>query len=228
MKNILIGFVLCFITFSCSVKKNQRDNFELKNYRNTSFYIFNIKDSIPNDAVYIKEMSNPLAKTRINCSMENVFSNLKKRVLKAKGNAFKITSHRPSILPNGSCHRIKGVVLKVKNLERVNLNKEKKIKKTTASLNIYRFYGGYLTKNKVYLNDSLICVLKSNYKKTITISKEGMYKISINKSKPLILDVKIGENYYIKEIYTPTFWRVGEVFLKVISPKLGEFEFESF
>lgn len=150
----------------------------------------------------------------------SLLKSLKNEAKKCGGNIVKIKNHHhlESTKPFGVRHRIKAEIF---YSEEINKPKEIFIPNKSA-LYIYRFRGGLLVNYNLYLNDSLICKIKSNTKKIIYLSKEGKYYLKKDKSEEkTLITLHKGKKIYIK-------CSSGNPFIQIMENKKGKLEFDNF
>ncbi|QTE23358.1 hypothetical protein [Polaribacter cellanae] len=159
--------------------------------------------------------------TDLNKSFYSLLKSLKKEALKYGGNIVKIKkqSHLESNkLFGGTRHRIKADIFYSKH---VSKPKDKIITDKTT-LYIYRYRGGFLVNYNLYLNDSLICEINSNIKKTIYLKKKGEYFLRNNKSdEKEIITLHKGQKIYVR-------CSSGKPFIQIMENKKGKLEFDNF
>jgi hypothetical protein len=123
---------------------------------------------------------------------------------KVGGNALKITQHKTPDFWS-SCHRITAEVLKIEGLdnyiavaEAANIDS---VLIDAAIINVYRTAElGVLVNYDLYLNDSIICRVTSNFCESIKINKSGLISIlAKTESKTEIpIDIEFGKTYYVR------------------------------
>jgi len=99
-----------------------------------------------------------------------------------------------------------------------------------AILNVYRYSGvGAFVGYDLYLNDSVICRVKNNFKTTIHIRKDGLSTLwAKTESKTQVpIDLKPGKEYFLRCGMTMGVF-VGHPSLDLVDRKTGKAEFESF
>ena len=104
-----------------------------------------------------------------------------------------------------------------------------------ATLYIYHSKDGAFGSFTVFLNDSAVCKLKYNSRNAIRIDKEGIVELRIkNKQcKPIVLDVKHGEAYYLRcylDAKENDFVIMGKnikPLISLVDPVIGQKEFNS-
>ena len=156
----------------------------------------------------------------------SVLYKLKEKAASIGGNVIEIKKHKVLDYPyhrNSESHCVKAVVYKSENP--IKLKKKEK-EKDVARLHVYRFYGSVFTKVDLFLNDSLITKVKSNFKKSILLDKEGEYLIKTKESDAITLRVEKGKEYYLRCKITG-FWKVKPL-LKIMDVEKGKLEFDAF
>ncbi|UBZ06760.1 DUF2846 domain-containing protein [Salegentibacter mishustinae] len=230
MKNIvkICYFIVLLVLISCS---NSKHIPERKKYDNIK--IVGINDTIVT-------MTKPLGKIDIgfnffyqNCGWEQVMKEAEAQARELGGNVIKITEHNPVNNLNNTCHSIKADVYKISKSSKI-FNKDIStidsiIGDHTAEIKVYRYSGASLFKYNLYLNDSLIGKVSSNYKRSFKIKEAGNYKLSVGRNKKEEVNFKInpGNTYYFKIDIGLKFF-VERPQLKRMSKKQGKVEFESF
>jgi len=98
-----------------------------------------------------------------------------------------------------------------------------------AILNVYRYPGkGFLVGYNLYLGDSLLCRVKSNFKATFKLEKEGETVLwaKTEGKEEIPIEIKFGKEYYLN-CGLRTGVMVGRPFLKLVGQNVGREEFES-
>jgi hypothetical protein len=163
-----------------------------------------------------------------NCGYDLVIEKAKQEARKVGGNALKLIEHRPPSALGSSCHRIKASIMKVDNIQDLTVPDEL-LDVDYAILNVYRYGGvGALVGYDLYLSDSVICRVKSNFKTTIHIKEEGQNTLWAKTEAKSEVPVKLikGKTYYLRcSMKMGAF--VGHPHLELVDPKTGKTEFEA-
>lgn len=98
-----------------------------------------------------------------------------------------------------------------------------------ALLHIYRygFYGALISYN-LHLDDSAICRVTNNFKKTIKIRKEGMHTLwaKTESKEELPINIQLGNSYFIRcSVGMGAF--VGRPILELVDNQTGRHEFKA-
>ena len=221
-----ILFLIILILVSCKTTSETNKNKELikkDNFKNIS--IINLNDKVPERAIHIKTLEYGYNLLYTNCiSLDSIISLAKFEAIQTHGNALKITKNSPVNAFNNECHKVEIDILKIEKSKNKmhNLGLEE-----FSTLNIYRYRGASLLKYDLYLEDSLICKVKSNFKKSIKFSKEGTFTLKTSNNEILKVNFKNGNDVYVKAGV-----KVNSIIekpkLTLMSKEKGEFEFNSF
>jgi hypothetical protein len=140
-----------------------------------------------------------------NCGWDIVAAEIKVEARKAGGNLVKITEHK---FPSGesSCHRVSAKIFYVENGNDMYALKQRQERLTDSTWNyakLYTFRGmgpGFLIGYNLYLDDSLICRMKSNTTYEIKIPKEGVHTLWAGTETKAEVTIKIqhGREYYLR------------------------------
>ncbi len=194
--------------------------------------VIGLEEKEPEDAVVLGEVKIGDTGFTTNCGYEIVLYNAKIEARKTGGNAIKITEHIPPQTQKTTCHKITAQILKIENVEKYLAKKEKRTIQNTdhATLKIYRFNGiGPLVSYNLHLDDSVICRVKNNFKKTLRIKKKGPHTLwakTETKAKATV-NFQPGKTYYLRcSVSMGAF--VGRPKLEIVDQFAGKEEFESF
>ncbi len=164
-----------------------------------SVKVFGLYSEIPTDAevlgtVKIGDTGFTASK---NCTFQDVLNTAKDEAKKAGGNAIKIVDHIPP--GNSTCHRITAKILRLVDIK-TSIYRETESKNNYAILNIYCEPDTLNIDYDLHLNDSIICKVNKNIKKTIAIRKEGLNTLwaMIDKRTEIQINIEFGQTYYIK------------------------------
>ncbi|MDZ4147925.1 MAG: hypothetical protein U1C58_06555 [Flavobacteriaceae bacterium] len=235
-KYISLICLLLISTTSCKSLINKQERNTLKVDNNES-------EIIVLEVNHLKpKISKLLLKKRIGfnilnkkCNYDTIISDLKKEALNINGNVVVIDKNTPynTPLPTRVCFKINASIYRVdlKYLDDIKARSNIEINSSDNSteINIYRFSGSELLKYDLIINDSLIGRIKANYKKSIMISKPGIYEIWLKQSKTekIKIDIEKGKKYFLRLDFDYNAFNVRPV-LKIIDPKQGKKEFEFF
>ncbi|HBK71346.1 MAG TPA: hypothetical protein DDZ39_06795 [Flavobacteriaceae bacterium] len=234
MKNkILVTVIFISLLISCkSTTKLVKHNVLL----DQEIIVLNINQDAPIDSKILKEIKLGYGLLYKNCDYNSIINKARFEAKKIGGNMIKITESKPLediLVFDESCYKIKADILKVKDLSKYKLTNhiDEQSKNDFASLCIYRHISrsGSLLQYNLFLGDSLITRVKSNFKKTIKINKEGIYNLRTEKdSIGIPIDISLGENYYIKCSLKGKFVGSAKLVMKLMNEEEGKMEFESF
>ncbi len=168
-----------------------------------------------------------------NCDYNSIINKLKLEAKIIGGNLIKITESKPLDILGESCYKIRANILKVKDLSKYKMlnHKSEQSKNHFSSLFIYRHINrsGSLLQYNLFLGDSLITRVKSNFKKIIKINKEGVYNLRTEKdSIGIPINIALGKNYYIKCSLKGKLVGSAKLNLRLMNEEDGKMEFESF
>lgn len=185
----------------------------------------------PDNAELLGEVKIGDAGMTTKCDYEDVIAHAKLEARKIGGNMIKLTEHKlPSALAS-SCHRISAKIFRVTNIEEwLTVKEEPLLDVDYAIINVYRYGGmGSLIAYNINLGDSTICRVKSNYKTTLHIKKEGQHTLwAKTESKTEVpINLKNGKQYYLRcGISVGAF--LGRPTLELVDSRTGKAEFEAF
>ena len=191
MKNkiIVILCVLFSMLLSCStlLTKNKTQESLVNDVQSDAIKIYTVKDKLPLDALFlgtIKFNTLPLFKK---CGFENTIMELKKLAQEKNGNLIQITSYKTydGIGKSAShgCHTIKANIFHSKGVIPSKTVRQKKY----STIHIYRYFGSVFHKPKLYINDSLLFEIESNFSKEIKLDKKGKYIFKFSKGEDLFV-----------------------------------------
>lgn len=230
MKRYILVIVVFILFFnSCkSTTQLQKNGVLLEQ----EIVVLNINQKAPIDSKILKEIKLGYGLLYKNCDYNSIINKVKFEAKKIGGNLIKITESKPLDILGESCYKIKADILKVKDLSEYKLmnNKNEQSKNDFSLLSIYRHINksGSLLQYNLFLGDSLITRVKSNFKKTIKINKEGLYNLRTEKdSIGIPINILLGKNYYIKCSLKGKLVGSAELTLKLMNEE-GKMEFESF
>jgi hypothetical protein len=132
-----------------------------------------------------------------NCTFQDVLNTAKDEAKKAGGNAIKIVDHIPP--GKSTCHRITVKILRLVDIK-TSIYREVESKNNYAILNIYCESDTLNVDYDLHLNDSIICKINKNIKKSIAIRKEGLNTLwaEIDKRAEIQINIEFGQTYYLK------------------------------
>ncbi|TAF45767.1 MAG: hypothetical protein EAZ51_02490 [Sphingobacteriales bacterium] len=113
---------MLFLFASCAPKINTQitKTYPTLNF-NDEVKVFGLKTVLPANIEVIGSIKIGDTGFTLNCNYETVLENAKIEARKIGGNAIKITEHLfPSVF-GSSCHRIKAVILKIDNVNKLNI-----------------------------------------------------------------------------------------------------------
>lgn len=233
MKNYILGSVLItFFLFSCGprVVTNLAHRYETLDYK-AKVVILDLDEAIPSEAEELGEIKLGDTGFSIKCSYDVVIERLKFEARKVGGNALKITAHKSPSLAS-SCHRITAKILRISNVDTYENDEQEPFIEGAdyAVLNVYRYPGfGSLIGYNLYLNDSIICRVKNNFKRTIQIKESGQDTIwaKTESKKSIPITIEKGKSYFLRCGIEMGFF-VGKPTLELVDYKTGKKEFKSF
>ncbi|MFW5656191.1 MAG: hypothetical protein ACOC0C_01135 [Bacteroidota bacterium] len=197
MLNALIALVSC----SPKVTSTLHHRYNPIDYKQ-EIVVINLDESAPEDAVTMGEVKVGDSGFTTNCTYSIVVNEAKMAARKAGGNAIKITEHRPPSSMGSSCHRIKAKILRVENLQALQEYEEEELLDIDyAILYVYRPGSyGFLVNYDLFLDDSIICRVTSNFREKIKIHKNGYHTLwAKTESKTEVpVNIQPGKEYYVR------------------------------
>jgi len=193
--------------------------------------ILNLNEELPSDSKLLGKIKLGHDLRYKNCEFDTIIYQAKSEARKIGGNIVKITKYKPLDILNKSCHRIKANILKSNSLPSLLQNNNKQRYGNYVNLNIYRYHSksGNILQYDLFLGDSLITRVKSGFKKTIRINKEGVYNLRVKRGFNTIpIDIKFGQNYYIKCSLKGKLVGSANLKIKLMEEKKGKAEFDFF
>lgn len=232
MKQSFFYLIALLLLGSCSPKITTQiqSNYPPLDYKE-DVVIYKLEDPVPTQAEELGIIKIGDTGFSTNCNYTVVIEAAKLEARKAGGNAIQIVQHQ---LPDfaSSCHRILAKVLRVKDfsslpqkMKSVNLPDSADY----ALLHIYRASGvGALVGYDLYLGDSVICRVKSNWKKTIRIKKDGLNSLwaRTEVKEEIPVNIKMGEEYYVRCGITMGAF-VGRPSIQLVNNEIGSAEYRS-
>jgi hypothetical protein len=199
-----------------------------------SIIVLPLKTPLPVDAKKLGEIKSGDNALKINCDYETLVLHAKQKALEMGGNMVKITE---LLAPNfiSKCYAIKADVYLVADLTPYREQKKAwskmpgDVKNKYATLYIYRPMDNIVPTPfyKLHLDDSDICTVKSKWKDTINVYKEGEITLSAKTEKlaALRLTVKPGGVYYIRcGVVESQFWMSPVI--ELVDETTGKEEFK--
>lgn len=198
---------------------------------NEEVVVYAIDQTEPENAELLGEVKIGDTGFSIKCNFDIVLDKAKLAARQAGGNAIKITRHKFPSLAGSSCHRITAKILKIEAAETITATTPQNDTDTAgyATLHIYRYSGaGPLIGYNLYLNDSLLCRVKNNFKETVKIESEGKQLLWAKTESKTELPIAIekGKSYYLRCGITVGAV-VGRPNLQLVDRKTGIIEFAS-
>jgi hypothetical protein len=194
--------------------------------------VFGLKDEPPGDAILVGNVQVGDNGFTTKCGWTEVVEQAVMEARKAGGNAIKITEHFPPSVFGSSCHQITAKILKITPMATGAPRKpveDPLLDADYALLHIYRPGGaGTLIAYDLQMEDTVICRVKSNFKTTIKIRKEGSYVFwaRTESRSELPLSIFFGREYYIKcSIKMGAF--VGQPHLELVEKEIGRAELQT-
>lgn len=224
--NILL---LVFLSSSCRTAKENVYNYT----NNGSFFIFKPQEKIPFDAVILSQ--NIKSKQNLfydECGFENAMNDIKLKAVNIGGNAVRIIKYKATNGLGNGRFNITAEAIYIKDIDFAFQKKqvtENGVDSNCSQINIFRYKGAILDNFDLYLNDSIICRVKSNTNKRIKICKLGNYKITLkDRTDSILINIsEFGNEYYIRAgmnigvlSNSPT--------LNLLNNELGKLEYELF
>ena len=193
-----------------------------------SINVFGLYSEIPADAevlgtVKIGDTGFTFTK---NCTFQDVLNAAKDEAKKAGGNAVKIVDHIPP--GKSTCHRITAKILRLVDTK-TSIYREIESINNYAILNIFCEPDTLNIDYDLHLNDSTICKVNNNFKKSIAIRKEGLNTLwaEIDKRAEIQINIEFGKTYYLK--CDLLFGDVSkQPLIKLVDPKEGSRYFNLF
>jgi hypothetical protein len=232
MRQIAIfSFGCILILCSCSPKitTSITTNYPPLNYKE-DVRVFGMQDAVPANAQQIGIVKIGDTGFTTDCSWEFVIDKAKTEARKVGGNAIKITEHLAPDVWTSTCHRITAKILRVDSYANFIPGIEVDsalINADYALLHIYRDKGvGALVAYDLHLGDTVICRVTSNWKKTITIRRDGLNTLwARTEAKVEIpINIKYGQEYYIRCSLTMGAF-VGHPNIELMDNDVGKSEF---
>lgn len=233
MRNYIFVSVFVLVSLSACgprVVTNLEHHYETLDYK-AKVLVLDLDEAIPSDAEELGDIKLGDTGFSTNCNYDVVIEKAKFEARKAGGNALKIIEHkRPSLM--SSCHRITAKILRVTNVDAYENNEQEPFIEGVdyAVLNVYRYSGaGFLIGYNLHLNDSIICRVKNNFKRTIQIKELGQDTIwaKTESKKSIPITIEKGKTYFLRCGIEMGFF-VGKPTLELVDYKTGKKEFESF
>lgn len=167
-----------FVLNACSPKVSSSisTNYEPLDYRE-EIVVIGMDQPGPEAFELLGEVKIGDAGLTMDCGYELVLEKARLEARKAGGNVLKIIEHKPPTALGSSCHRLKAQILRVENIESLleDMEEEVVLDVDYAILNVYRYGGvGSIVGYDLFLGDSVIYRVKSNYKTTLHIDKDGL------------------------------------------------------
>lgn len=234
MKNSLI-FILAGILLlsSCAPKVTTTlsKSYPPLDYRD-EIKLYGINDPVPSNSVEIGNVRIGDTGFSVDCGWEVVTKKAMEAARKAGGNALKITKHTPPSVFGSSCHNIVATILKVEDFSDFSIGEENLstiIGEDYALLHVYRFGGtGFLVSYDLYLGNDVVCRVKSNWKETIRIEKDGLNTLwaKTESKKEVPINIKFGNEYYVRCGIATGFF-VGQPVIEIVDNRTGKAEIQS-
>lgn len=166
----------------------------------------------------------------IKCGYDLAIEKAKMEARKSGGNVVKIIDHRPPSAFGSTCHRITAKILRVKEVEKLVRAEEGDLLDIDhAIFYVYRPDGrGFLVNYDLYLGDSVICRVSSNYGAKIKIYKDGLNTLwaSTEAKTEIPINVEIGKEYFIR-CGIKNGIMVGRPSIELVRKSIGEGEYHS-
>ncbi len=229
----LLFLMLLLIINGCGPKVSTviGKSYPLLDYRD-EVIVIGLEEPEPANSEVLGEVKIGDSGFTIECDYQTVTETAKLEARKAGGNAIKITQHATPSVFGSNCHRITAKILRIKDTGAYL--KSKKVDSISdvdyAVLNIYRYSGaGSLVGYDLYLEDSVICRVKNNFKTTIHIARQGLSRLwaRTETKDEILIDFKHGRTYYLRCGLTMGIL-VGHPTLELIENDKARLEFESF
>lgn len=227
----IIGTILFLTSCSAKLTSSFQKTYLPLDYKE-EVVVFQIGEEIPPNAEKLGTIKVGDSGFSIDCNYSTVIEKAKLEARKVGGNALKITQHKTPDFWS-SCHRISAEVLKINDIENFTTITETDdiesvlIDADYAIINVYRTGGvGFLVNYDLYLGDSIICRVSSNFCKSIKIHKSGLNSLwAKTESKSEIpINIEFGKTYYVRcGINMGAF--VGRPNLELVDNRTGEAEF---
>ncbi len=230
LKLLLVVTIILLGSCSPKVETNLIKNYNALDY-NEEVLVIGLNEERPKKSEFLGLITIKDSGFTTKCSYKDVLNEAKLEARKIGGNAIKITTHRPPSV-GSSCHRITADILRIDNIDNYSPKEEEEVLLDVdyAILNVYRYGGaGSLINYDLYLGDSIVCRVKSNFKTTIHVRKDGLNTLwAKTESKIEVpIDIKIGKEYYLRcGLSLGAF--IGRPQMELVDNKIGKSEFESF
>jgi len=240
---ILLGCMLVLSSCSPKISTSISKNYPPLDYRE-DVRVYDLQEAVPANAEKIGVVKIGDTGFSTDCSWEVVLDKAKVEARKAGGNAIKITKHKMPNPVGSSCHRITAEILKVENslsmTETVSNDYNNSTPKTFAEQNsfsnedfailyVYRTGGmGALVSYDLHLDDTILCRVSNNFKKTIIVRQDGLKKLwaKTEALKEVPIDIEFGKEYYVRCSMSMGAF-VGHPEIEVVDNQSGKLEFQS-
>jgi len=196
--------------------------------------VFGINEQTPSNAEKLGIIKVGDSGFSTKCDYATVLDKAITEARKVGGNVLKIIEHK---LPDfwSTCHRITAEVLKIDSIENYMAGVEMTevdsalIGADYAIINVYRPSGqGVLVSYDLYLGDSIISRVKSNFSESVKIYKDGLNSLwaRTETKSEIPINVEFGKVYYVR-CGIKTGALVGRPILELVDNKTGKTEFDS-
>lgn len=200
IKTLIFYFVLLLLINSCS---SNRSLGQKENKSNSEIIVLDIHQDSPSNAKYLGKVKFGYLNFYLECSYNEFIEHSKEKARKIGGNIIKITKNKPTNFLNKTCNRISANIYYDEDQVEpaFSIKDSVHLKPQCSRIHFYRFSGSEFFKYNLYLNDSLVNRVKSNFKTSFLIKKEGKYSVRVGEGKDeMKIDLKVvcGEDYFIK------------------------------
>lgn len=192
-------------------------------------HIYSLTESIPNDAIFIGNITIGDSGFTINCNYDDLIKDLQLEARKHGANAIKITKHRAPNLVS-SCHYLETELYTIQKesvTEAPPVNTE--IPKDFALIHFYRNSGiGPLVQYDINLGEDIICTTKNKWKTTVALSMSELAQFwSATETKSTIsIPLEKGKEYYVRCKLIPGVL-MGRPKLELVDNISGKAEFDA-
>jgi hypothetical protein len=229
---LIIGSIL-FTSCAAKLTSSMQKTYAPLDYKE-EVRVFEINEQTPPNAEKLGTIKIGDSGFSTNCGYATVLDKAKTESRKVGGNVLKITKHT---LPDiwSTCHRITADVLKVEGIENyLSVTETADIDNVLidadyAIINVYRASGqGALVNYDLYLGDSIICRVTSNFCKSIKIYKDGLNSLwaRTETKSEIPINIEFGKIYYVRcGIKMGAF--VGRPSIEMLNIKTGKTEFNA-
>jgi hypothetical protein len=236
-RTLILGIILIFTECSPIVHTSTNDKKLIPLSPNEEVLVISLNQSVPDNCNYVGRVRIGDTGFTTDCSYSAVIEKAKEKARKTGGNIIKLTEINP---PNfaSSCYQIKADIYFTNDIKAVG-NKLLIVQDPELLNNfgsnpnfavIYLFrpknYTGSAISYDVHIGDSIVRRVKNNSKFAIKLYREGKTEVwaKTESLASLTIDVKFGEEYYLKCGIKTGFW-VGVPEMNFLDKSQGRSEY---